>query len=93
MRQQVILTLTTVLGTELGEPLGIRALFDPWSAESAQPTSEIDLGVRISIRTGAIVDRQRGILFHPLRVMRGRQRYFTDGNAKVTTPASNVFLP
>jgi hypothetical protein len=49
-----------VLGTERGQPLGILALFNPWTAQGGQPASEINLGIRVSIWTGAIVDGQGG---------------------------------
>ena len=50
--------LAPVLGARPVEEDGVAALFDPGLASAGEPGQEIDVGVRVRVGTGGVVDRE-----------------------------------
>jgi hypothetical protein len=49
------------LGSEGGKSLGIGTLLDPVGAKLGQSARQVDPHVRVGVRTGAVVNRQRKV--------------------------------
>ena len=58
---RVVQALDAVGGAEAGQLFGVAALGDPGGAHAGQAGADVDLGVRVGVRAGGVVDVDRRI--------------------------------
>ena len=73
----------TVAGRRTGESLGIVTLLDPRCPQGRQTLAQVDARVRVGVRTGRVIDRNRWIVFGGARGRRWVLGDFADRDTQV----------